>query len=122
MRVTLGPVLVTVLLASVVGCAPQRFFEIECRGPEGGLPVRECDEVVQLVVGQVGFEDEQGGRLLLVATEIVDCAAAGRQEGIAELARPEFDRCWRVALDYEMGGTTYFAARNAETGSIGLFR
>ena len=114
--------LVTVLLAGVMGCGPQRFFEIECRGPEGDLPVRECDEVVQFVVGRVGFEDELRGTLILVTSELVDCVAVGRAQPIEELARPEFDRCWQVTLDYETGGITHIAARNAETGGIDMFR
>lgn len=82
MRPTTALMLVIALLAGVTACAAQRFFAVECRGPDGAeAPLSECDEVIELVNARFGFGDAQRGTLRLVGIQTVDCADAARDEG-----------------------------------------
>ena len=121
------------LVTGLVGCGllestPNRVVHTECReadvGIEIGAPLsaQECQEVLELVVSRSPSEDPELGTLLIaVAQLLADCVAEGRDAGVPELTDPGVDRCWRVSLQYAAGGRGYLAARDEETGRIGLY-
>jgi hypothetical protein len=121
--------LAVALLVGTAACdlLAEPAFTVECREPDVGirigapLPVAECQEVLDAVVSRFGWEHPRLGEMILIAVEVLDCPEAARDIGRPELAFPGVDGCWRVRRDFEAGGTTLFATRSAETGTITFY-
>jgi hypothetical protein len=108
------------LLTGAAGCVP-RPLTVECVKPAAVTEPAECHDVADRVARLAGLERAEIGTLTVISVEHVDCHAVGLTQEILELDAPSIDRCWRVVLDYEGGGVEYVAARDRETGGIGLF-
>lgn len=120
MNLTLTIALGVALLIGVGACTI-RSFTVECPGPDAVTGPAECHDVADHVAPRVGQARAQLGRLIVVSVEAVHCRTVSMTQEIPEVAAPSIDRCWQVILDYEGGEVWYVAARDGNTGGIGLF-